>query len=89
MSESGCRVRAAFTDDTVTVYQAYPPAIGVPTARDAWRRALRNAPARVQWDPERDLRLAAGPRDPRPSTTGLDLDHGVMGGWGCGHDPTL
>lgn len=24
---------------------------------DEWRRALRSAPARVQWDPERDLRL--------------------------------
>ncbi|RBM20835.1 DUF4291 domain-containing protein [Streptomyces sp. PT12] len=123
------RVRAAFTDDTVTVYQAYAPASGVPAARDgrfpaswsrermtwikpsflwmmyrcgwglkeaqetvlavdirrdgfewalrnaclshhvpelhgerdAWRRALKNAPARVQWDPERDLRLAPLP----------------------------
>lgn len=25
--------------------------------RAAWRRQLRDAPARVQWDPERDLRL--------------------------------
>lgn len=25
--------------------------------RDAWRRELKRAPARVQWDPERDLRL--------------------------------
>ncbi|SHI40712.1 protein of unknown function [Nocardiopsis flavescens] len=25
--------------------------------RDAWRRELAAAPARVQWDPERDLRL--------------------------------
>ncbi|MGW6737246.1 DUF4291 domain-containing protein [Streptomyces sp. NPDC055013] len=25
--------------------------------RDAWKRQLRAAPARVQWDPERDLRL--------------------------------
>ncbi|MFF8099998.1 DUF4291 domain-containing protein [Streptomyces sp. NPDC016640] len=24
---------------------------------DAWKRKLRQAPARVQWDPERDLRL--------------------------------
>jgi hypothetical protein len=24
---------------------------------DAWKRELRRAPARVQWDPERDLRL--------------------------------
>jgi len=26
--------------------------------RDAWKRELAAAPARVQWDPERDLRLA-------------------------------
>ncbi|MFH8927278.1 DUF4291 domain-containing protein [Streptomyces pristinaespiralis] len=119
------RVRARYTDDTVTVYQAYSPATGVPAARDgrfpaawkrermtwikpsflwmmyrcgwatkadqetvlaveirrdgfewalrnaclshyqegvhesreAWKRELRQAPARVQWDPERDLRL--------------------------------
>ncbi|MDR3080444.1 MAG: DUF4291 domain-containing protein [Streptomyces sp.] len=25
--------------------------------RDAWQRELKRAPARVQWDPERDLRL--------------------------------
>jgi hypothetical protein len=25
--------------------------------RDAWRRQVRGTPARVQWDPERDLRL--------------------------------
>ncbi|MFI8965567.1 DUF4291 domain-containing protein [Streptomyces sp. NPDC053493] len=25
--------------------------------RDAWRRELKRAPARVQWDPERDLHL--------------------------------
>ncbi|MFF5448171.1 DUF4291 domain-containing protein [Streptomyces sp. NPDC012888] len=30
---------------------------GVHADRDAWRSALRTAPARVQWDPERDLRL--------------------------------
>lgn len=119
------RVRALHTEGTVTVYQAYTPAIGVPAARDgrfpslwkrermtwikpsflwmmyrcgwatktdqetvlaveirrdgfewalrhaclshyrrdvhdsreAWRRELRRAPARVQWDPERDLAL--------------------------------
>ncbi|QGZ49020.1 MULTISPECIES: DUF4291 domain-containing protein [Streptomyces] len=27
----------------------------------AWKRELREAPARVQWDPERDLRLGALP----------------------------
>ncbi|MEU1132984.1 DUF4291 domain-containing protein [Streptomyces sp. NPDC005900] len=27
----------------------------------AWKRALRESPARVQWDPERDLRLAPLP----------------------------
>ncbi|MEU8703631.1 DUF4291 domain-containing protein [Streptomyces sp. NPDC048565] len=122
-------IRAQHTDSTVTVYQAYPPAIGLPAARDgrfppawkrdrmtwikpsflwmmyrcgwgtkegqetvlaveitrdgfawalenaelshyvrdvhedqgAWKRALRCAPARVQWDPERDLDLNALP----------------------------
>ncbi|MDX2293956.1 MULTISPECIES: DUF4291 domain-containing protein [Streptomyces] len=123
------RVRALHTDTTVTVYQAYPPEIGLPAARDGrfpglwkrdrmtwikpsflwmmyrsgwgtkegqetvlaveitrdgfewalrhaclshyvrgfhpdratWQRELRRAPARVQWDPERDLRLAPLP----------------------------
>ncbi|MFE6223957.1 MULTISPECIES: DUF4291 domain-containing protein [unclassified Streptomyces] len=123
------RVRALHTGTTVTVYQAYPPEIGLPTARDgrfpelwkrdrmtwikpsflwmmyrsgwgtkegqetvlaveitragfewalrhaclshyergfhadraSWQRELRRAPARVQWDPERDLRLAPLP----------------------------
>ncbi|GAA2956939.1 DUF4291 domain-containing protein [Streptomyces enissocaesilis] len=118
-------IRALHTDTTVTVYQAYAPAIGVPAARDGrfpaawkrdrmtwikpsflwmmyrcgwgtkqdqetvlaveitrdgfdwalrnaclshyapgvhadradWKRRLRQAPARVQWDPERDVRL--------------------------------
>lgn len=27
--------------------------------RDAWRRGLRESPVRVQWDPERSMRLAA------------------------------
>ncbi|MCX5397101.1 DUF4291 domain-containing protein [Streptomyces sp. NBC_00102] len=30
---------------------------GLHPDRAAWRRSLRRAPARVQWDPERDLRL--------------------------------
>ncbi|WP_052864858.1 DUF4291 domain-containing protein [Streptomyces niger] len=119
------QIRAAHTDTTVTVYQAYAPALGEPTARDgrfpaawkrdrmtwikpsflwmmyrcgwgtkpdqecvlaleidrtgfdralghaclshfdpaehadhaAWKQALRESPARVQWDPERDLHL--------------------------------
>lgn len=123
------RIRARYTETTVTVYQAYSPALGVPAARDgrfpaawkrermtwikpsflwmmyrcgwgakadqetvlaveieragfdwalghaclshyepgghadraAWRRELKGAPARVQWDPERDLRLQALP----------------------------
>ncbi|MDG4801269.1 DUF4291 domain-containing protein [Micromonospora sp. WMMD980] len=123
------QIRAAFTDDTVTVYQAYPPEIAgaalaagrfVPPFkrermtwikpsfrwmmyrcgwalkpgqervlaveisragfewalghaclsshdlrrlldRDAWRRLLRTSPVRVQWDPERSLRLAPLP----------------------------
>ncbi|MEU5088613.1 DUF4291 domain-containing protein [Streptomyces sp. NPDC021356] len=123
------RIRAHHTETTITVYQAYPPEIGGPAARDgrfpaawkrdrmtwikpsflwmmyrcgwgtkpgqetvlgirisragfewalrqaclshyvpevhgdhaAWRSRLRQAPARVQWDPERDLRLAPLP----------------------------
>ncbi|WP_407838559.1 DUF4291 domain-containing protein [Streptomyces sp. DSM 116496] len=119
------QIRASHTADTVTVYQAYHPRIGVPAAREgrfppawkrermtwvkpsflwmmyrcgwatkadqetvlaveitragfdralsgaclshyvpgvhadreAWTSALRTAPARVQWDPERDLHL--------------------------------
>ncbi|MBV6696821.1 DUF4291 domain-containing protein [Kitasatospora aureofaciens] len=119
------RIRARHTPDTITVYQAYPPQIGLPAARDgrfpeawkrdrmtwikpsflwmmyrcgwaakegqetvlaveisregfewalrhaclshhapglhpdraSWQRALKRAPARVQWDPERDLHL--------------------------------
>jgi hypothetical protein len=125
MSIPPFQIRARYTDVTVTVYQAYTPAIGVPAARqgrfpaswkrermtwikpsflwmmyrcgwgekenqetvlaveitregfewalrnaalshyrrdvhadhDTWKRELRAAPARVQWDPERDLRL--------------------------------
>ncbi|MFD5395656.1 DUF4291 domain-containing protein [Streptomyces sp. NPDC127097] len=123
------RIRALHTGTTVTVYQAYSPALGLPAARDgrfpaawkrermtwikpsflwmmyrcgwgekadqetvlaveiersgfdwalrhaclshfdadehadrgAWRRELKGAPARVQWDPERDLGLRALP----------------------------
>ncbi|MGW2018803.1 DUF4291 domain-containing protein [Streptomyces sp. NPDC001927] len=123
------QIRAQYSESTVTVYQAYDSAIGVPAARDgrfpggwkrermtwvkpsflwmmyrcgwglkegqetvlaveitregfewalrhaclshyvrgfhadqaAWKRELRLAPARVQWDPERDLRLGALP----------------------------
>lgn len=125
MEEPQRRIRALYTDSTVTVYQAYRPKIGGPAAREgrfpaawkrdrmtwikpsflwmmyrcgwatkagqetvlaveitregfewalqraclssylpalhpdraAWQRLLRSAPARVQWDPERDLRL--------------------------------
>lgn len=37
------RIRALHTDETVTVYQAYSPALGLPAARDgrfpvAWKR---------------------------------------------------
>ncbi|MFD9334174.1 DUF4291 domain-containing protein [Streptomyces sp. NPDC060028] len=119
------QIRAAHTDTTVTVYQAYGPHLGLPAALDgrfpaawkrermtwikpsflwmmyrcgwatkadqetvlaieitregfdralreaclshyeshvhpdqaAWKKSLRGAPARVQWDPERDLHL--------------------------------
>ncbi|MEU3063877.1 DUF4291 domain-containing protein [Streptomyces subrutilus] len=125
MGESTYRIRAVRTASTVTVYQAYSPLIGLPTAqdgrfpaswrrdrmtwikpsflwmmhrsgwaakegqetvlaveitrdgfawalehaclahyarglhpdRDTWKRELKRAPARVQWDPERDLQL--------------------------------
>ncbi len=30
---------------------------GTHTDREAWQQALRDSPARVQWDPERDLHL--------------------------------
>ncbi|MDT9690233.1 DUF4291 domain-containing protein [Streptomyces sp. P9(2023)] len=123
------QIRALYTASTVTMYQAYDPAIGLPAARDGrfpaawkrermtwvkpsflwmmyrcgwglkegqrtvlaveirrdgfewalrhaclshyvrgvhvdqagWKRELAGAPARVQWDPERDLRLQALP----------------------------
>lgn len=125
MSIPRYQIRARYTDTTVTVYQAYHPAIGVSAARhgrfpsawkrermtwikpsflwmmyrcgwgqkenqetvlaveitregfewalrnsalshykrdvhadhDTWKRELHAAPARVQWDPERDLHL--------------------------------
>ncbi|MFP1628419.1 DUF4291 domain-containing protein [Streptomyces sp. 5K101] len=118
-------IRAAYADSTITVYQAYSPEIGLPSAREGrftaawkrdrmtwikpsflwmmyrcgwgakagqetvlaveitrdgfewalrhaclssyahgvhpdratWQRQLKRAPARVQWDPERDLHL--------------------------------
>ncbi|WP_406355022.1 DUF4291 domain-containing protein [Streptomyces sp. NBC_00658] len=34
---------------------------GVHPDRAAWQRQLKRAPARIQWDPERDLRLQALP----------------------------
>ncbi|MCX4639947.1 DUF4291 domain-containing protein [Streptomyces platensis] len=129
LAEPQRRIRALHTDTTVTVYQAYSPALGLPAARDgrfpaawkrermtwikpsflwmmyrcgwgekadqetvlaieinrdgfdwalrnaclshydagehadraAWQRELKGAPARVQWDPERDLGLRALP----------------------------
>ncbi|MEU3827861.1 DUF4291 domain-containing protein [Streptomyces sp. NPDC029080] len=128
-TEPRFRIRARYTDTTVTVYQAYRPGIGRPAARTgrfpsawkrdrmtwikpsflwmmyrcgwgakegqetvlavditregfewalrhaclshyvpalhpdqaAWKRELARSPARVQWDPERDLHLAALP----------------------------
>ncbi|MEV6587647.1 DUF4291 domain-containing protein [Streptomyces acidicola] len=125
MEEPQRRIRAAHSESTITVYQAYSPEIGLPTLHDgrfpaawkrdrmtwikpsflwmmyrcgwgtkagqetvlaveitrdgfewalrhaclssyargvhadrsAWQRQLERAPTRVQWDPERDLRL--------------------------------
>ncbi|MFF5298688.1 DUF4291 domain-containing protein [Streptomyces sp. NPDC013161] len=125
MEEPHRRIRAVHSESTLTVYQAYPPEIGRPAAREGsfpaawkrdrmtwikpsflwmmyrcgwgtkagqetilaveitrdgfewalrhaclssyvrgvhpdratWQRELKRAPARVQWDPERDLRL--------------------------------
>jgi hypothetical protein len=125
MEEPQLGIRALHTASTITVYQAYPPEIGVPAVRQGrfpaawkrdrmtwikpsflwmmyrsgwgtktgqetvlaveiardgfewalrhaclssyvrglhpdrstWQRRLKRAPARVQWDPERDLRL--------------------------------
>ncbi|WP_405924177.1 DUF4291 domain-containing protein [Streptomyces sp. NBC_00035] len=125
MEEPQRRIRALHTASTITVYQAYSPAIGLPAAREGrfpamwkrdrmtwikpsflwmmyrcgwgakagqetvlaveisrdgfewalrhsclssyvrgvhpdratWQRQLKRAPARVQWDPERDLHL--------------------------------
>lgn len=129
MTEAQRGIRALHTASTITVYQAYPPEIGVPAVRQGqfpaawkrdrmtwikpsflwmmyrcgwgtkpgqetvlaveitragfewalrnaclssyvrglhpdlstWQRQVRRAPARVQWDPERDLRLQALP----------------------------
>ncbi|MDT0345997.1 DUF4291 domain-containing protein [Streptomyces litchfieldiae] len=137
MSQPKYRIRASHTDATITVYQAYPPAIGRAAARTGrfpatwkrdrmtwvkpsflwmmyrcgwgtkpdqetvlaveitregfawalrhaclshyvpgthadpadWRRQLGRAPARVQWDPERDLWLR--PLDHRSLQLGL------------------
>lgn len=62
-------IRAVADEETVTVYQAYEPAIAeaalaagrfVPPfrrGRMTWTRQVRESPVRVQWDPERSLRL--------------------------------
>ncbi|MGW2543294.1 DUF4291 family protein [Kitasatospora sp. NPDC001574] len=47
MAEPPYRIRAAHTASTVTVYQAYPPEIGLPAARDGrfpaqWKRDRMN-----------------------------------------------
>lgn len=125
MEEPRHRIRAAYSESTITVYQAYSSELGLPAARDGrfpaawkrdrmtwikpsflwmmyrcgwgakegqetvlaveitqdgfewalrhaclssyargvhpdratWQRQLKRAPTRVQWDPERDLRL--------------------------------
>jgi hypothetical protein len=129
MEEPQHRIRAAYSESTITVYQAYSPQIGLPAVQEGrfpaawkrdrmtwikpsflwmmyrcgwgtkegqetvlaveisragfewaltnaclsgyvrgthpdratWQRQLKRAPARVQWDPERDLQL-----QPRP-----------------------
>ncbi|MFE9449387.1 DUF4291 domain-containing protein [Streptomyces sp. NPDC006739] len=129
MAQPQREIRAAYADSTITVYQTYAPAIGLPAVqegrfpaawkrdrmtwikpsflwmmyrcgwgakegqetvlaveisrdgfewalrhaclssyvrgvhpdRGAWQRQLKRAPARVQWDPERDLHLRALP----------------------------
>ncbi|GGX97735.1 hypothetical protein GCM10010324_49960 [Streptomyces hiroshimensis] len=43
MQEPYRRIRAAHTESTITVYQAYAPRLGLPAARDgrfpaAWKR---------------------------------------------------
>jgi len=83
------QVRARYSANTITVYQAYRPEIGLAAAHDgrfpdtwdrdrmtwvlshyerglhadrsSWQRTLKQAPARVQWDPERDLHLQPMP----------------------------
>ncbi|MEV2276822.1 DUF4291 domain-containing protein [Nocardiopsis sp. NPDC049922] len=49
--------------------------------QDAWRERLRASPARVQWDPERDLRLR--PLDHRSLQLGLsgEASHRYADGW--------
>ncbi|MFD5284941.1 DUF4291 domain-containing protein [Streptomyces rubrogriseus] len=48
---------------------SYQP--GVHTDRAAWQRGLKRSPARVQWDPERDLRLQPLPyRSPQLGLAG-------------------
>ncbi|MFI6576161.1 DUF4291 domain-containing protein [Nocardiopsis sp. NPDC050513] len=49
--------------------------------RDAWREQLRTAPARVQWDPERDLCLR--PLDHRSLQLGLsgEASHRYADAW--------
>ncbi|WP_299527561.1 DUF4291 domain-containing protein [uncultured Streptomyces sp.] len=142
-------IRAGYTDSTVTVYQAYPPRLGLPAARDgrfpgdwkrkrmtwikpsflwmmyrcgwgtktdqetvlaieitregfesaladaelshyardvhpdeaAWRRRLRRAGARVQWDPERDLHLRPLPHRSLQLGLGGDLPRRYADEW--------
>ncbi len=43
VAEPKHQIRARYTDSTVTVYQAYPPELGLPAAREgrfppAWQR---------------------------------------------------
>ncbi|MFF5233125.1 DUF4291 domain-containing protein [Dactylosporangium sp. NPDC000521] len=51
------RLRRAGFDEAVSeaCLSHYVP--GVHESREAWSRALRTSPVRVQWDPERDLHL--------------------------------
>src|SRR5512142_345930 len=68
------QVRARYTADTITVYQLAQACLShfdraVYPDRDTWARRAKRSPLRVQWDPERSLRL--GPLPYRSLQVGL------------------